>query len=107
MNRRAALVAMVALMLSACASMRRIEVGSGDNNNSYGIDVYNSRSTALTVSYTDQSGDHELGTVSAGKTQHFVIPGTAGKTVTVMGMTTAGGHYTKAVTLGTTTKVTL
>ncbi len=106
MNRRTALIAIVAVFLGACASMRRVEVGS-TSANSYPVDVYNSRSTSLMVSYTDQSGDHQLGTVSAGKTGHFVIPGAAGTAVTLMGMTSGGGHYTKPVTLGSTSKVTL
>jgi hypothetical protein len=105
MNRRTALITLLAVVLGGCASMRRVEVGSGSNG--YAIDVYNSRSSTLTVSYTDQSGDHELGTVSPGKTQHFVIPGSGGSTVTIIGMTSSGGHYTKPVTLGTTSKVTL
>jgi hypothetical protein len=107
MKRRTALFAFVILAISACASMRKFDIGSGAATSSR-ISVYNSHSSALTVSYTVSGGaSHELGTVSAGATVPFTIAGTAGSTVTISGTTSSGGHYQKTATLGSTTTVTL
>ena len=112
MNRRVALASTLALALGACASMRKVDVGSEPSNtvsSSYNVDVYNSHSSTLTVSYTDSRGTHELGTVASERTQRFIIASPASTTVTIMGMTSGGGHYTAQRTLvaGGTTSVTL
>jgi len=108
MNRRTVVVALFAVVLGACASMRGVKVGS-DNNTSYRVEVHNTHSAAVTVSYTDSRGTHELGTVAAGGRQQFVIAAPSTTSVDIMGMTSTGGHYTQSVTLatGTTTKVDL
>jgi hypothetical protein len=107
MNRRTALVAFLVMAISACASMRKIEVGSGAATSTR-ISVHNSHSSTLTVSYADSKGtSHELGTIASGQTLPFFIPGTQGATVTIMGMTSGGGHYEKTATLGSTTSITL
>ena len=106
MKRKTALFVFVILAISACASMRKFDVGSGADASR--ISVYNSHTSMLTVSYTDSGGKtHELGTVNAGSTVPFAIPGAAGSTVTLSGMTASGGHYEKSATLGSTTKLTL
>lgn len=101
----------IATVVGGCASMRSVKVGSESSSTSattYTVDVYNSHSATITVSYSDTRGEHELGTVGAGQTGHFYVAGSSSPSVTIMGMTSSGGHYTKNVTLGSgTTKVTL
>ena len=107
MTRRTALLVVLAMGMAGCASMRKIDVTS-EPGSSYTVDVYNSHSTTLTVSYTDTRGTHNLGTVAAGSTQRFVIAGSSSATVTVTGRTSGGASYPKTVTLtGGTTKITL
>lgn len=101
-----AVATVMVLMLSACS--RGVNVGS-DTSKAYRVEVHNSHTAAMTVSYTDSRGTHELGPVPAGETRPFVIASVGGPSVTLMGMTTSGGHYEKPVTLatGTTSKATL
>ena len=107
MKLKIAMMMALVLSMSGCASMRKIEVGSGTAA-SYTVNVQNTHSSTLTVSYTDAGGKtHELGSVSPSETLPFVIPGSSGTTVTLVGVSTAGGHYTGSATLGSTTKVSL
>jgi hypothetical protein len=97
---RKTIALLLAIVLSGCASMRGVKVGS-DNTASYRVEVHNIHSSTLTVSYTDTRGTHELGQVTAGSTQQFVIAAPSSTSVEIMGMTSAGGHYPKSITLAT------
>jgi len=72
MNRRIFLVAVSAFALSACAAARSAKVESGSTT-SYSINVYNARSSSVTVSYEGDASARELGSVAAGETQRFVV----------------------------------
>jgi hypothetical protein len=108
MTRRFGLLLLLTMLLPACASMRKINVGS-DTSTNYSVDVHNSHSATLTVSYTDSRGSHELGTVAGGRTERFVIAGATSGTVSIRGTTSGGTSYTKSVSLsaGVTSAVTL
>lgn len=108
MKKSFAMVAIVTFVLSGCASTRGVKVGS-DANAAYRVDVHNTHSSSVTVSYADSRGSHQLGTVAAGRTEQFVIASPSATTVTVMGITAAGGHYETTVSLaaGITTKANL
>lgn len=109
MTRRSVLLALaLAIVLPGCAAMRKVNVGS-EGASSYAVDVHNSHSNTLTVSYTDSRGTHELGTVAPGRTERFVVAGSSTPSVTIRGVTSGGTQYTKSVSLseGVTTRVTL
>jgi len=106
--KKAMLLVLLAVLLPGCASLRKVNVGS-DDASSYSVDVYNSHSSTLTVSYTDSRGTHELGTVGGSRTERFVIAGSSSASVTIRGTTSGGTTYTRSVSLapGSPTRVTL
>jgi len=77
----------------------------------YAIEVYNSHTLPMAVSYTDEGGSHELGTVAARSRQRFVIAGASGTTVTISGASESGSRTARAKTVtlrtGETVPVTL
>lgn len=77
MRRRAVLTALFMIMISGCASMRKITVESAGAA-SYQIDVRNTRASSIVVSYTLDSTPRELGTVAAGRTERFIVTSTTG-----------------------------
>jgi hypothetical protein len=92
MNRRSALVILLALALGACASMRGASVQT-DKTTTFSLNVHNSRSGSINVSYEDASGVHTLGSVSSGSTERFLLPSGSG-TVTVRATTSGGTSLT-------------
>lgn len=99
MNRKAAIVGMLALSLSACASMRSMKVES-DDASSYSIDVRNNRSSMITVSYSDGDATRELGSVNPGRVEHFVVVSKTGR-ITVYARTAGGANLpSQIVSLG-------
>ena len=83
----------------ACASMRKVDVGSADNTVYY-VNVTNQRTASMTVSWTDGTNTRELGTVAGGRTERFIVAGPKTTSISVTGRTSAGvqsGPY--AVTL--------
>lgn len=108
MKRTFAVMALLTLFLSACASSRGVRVGT-DSTTTYRVEVHNSHSSALTVAYTDSRGSHDLGTVAGGRSGQFVIASPSATTVKIVGMTAGGGHYETTVSLaaGTTVRANL
>lgn len=104
--RRASLLALLVLA-SACA--RAIEVNS-EPSTVYAIEVVNTRSTDMVVSYDDGNGVRSLGTVRAGATERFVIAAPPAPRIEVSARSTGGatvGPIPVSLTLGQTTTVRL
>lgn len=72
MKRQIGFAALFSLLLMGCASMRGVEVQS-DNTQSYSINVTNARNSPVAVSYEGGGASRELGTVSPGQTERFVV----------------------------------
>ena len=76
----------------------------------YSIQVENSLSQDMIVSYDDGSGPRTLGTVAAGRSERFVVA-TDRTTVTITAAnssrTRTAGPYSVQLTAGTTPRVTL
>ncbi|HEY0674024.1 MAG TPA: hypothetical protein VGD27_17235 [Longimicrobiales bacterium] len=101
--------ALLALTLSACASMRGVQVGS-DPVQTYAIQVTNSRSGTVSVSYSTGGAAVQLGTISPGGSERFVIPVSAPTQITVIARTTSGasaGNYPVSLEAGVTKRVTI
>lgn len=99
MNRKVAIVATLALFVSACASMRSMKVES-DDGSSYTIDVRNNRTSMVTVSYSDDGTTRELGSVNPGRVEHFVVVSKTGR-ITVYARTAGGANLPgQVVSLG-------
>ena len=106
---RKLIVAVLAIVLTGCASMRSVDVGGQAGGNFY-VDVTNSRSAAVTVSYSAGGDRIQLGTVGARATQRFALPGAAGSSVTIMAVNSSGatvGTYPVSIEPGTTRKITI
>jgi hypothetical protein len=106
---RKLILAVIAFALVGCASTRGVDVGTQTGGNFY-VDVTNSRSASVTVAYTAGADRIQLGTVAAGATQRFVVPGGAGTSVTVMAVNSSGttvGSYPVSIEPGSTRKITV
>ena len=95
-----------ALTLGGCASMRKVEVGS-DAGTNYAVSVTNARASSVTISYVDDGRTIELGTVSAGGNQRFVLGTSAVELVAKTASGTVVGRYNLALTSGSTSTVTV
>ena len=90
MKKSLALVALIALLVGACASMRKVDVTS-DPNRTYRISVHNTRAGVVSVSYTDGTTTRQLGEVGGGDTIPFVVVASPNNPrITVMARTTGG-----------------
>jgi hypothetical protein len=100
---RKMILAVVAIALTGCASMRGVDVGSES--------VSSFRVSVVTMSYTAAGGNRiELGTVAAKATQQFVIAGAAGSSVTIMAANSSGttvGSYPVTIESGSTRQITV
>jgi hypothetical protein len=88
MNRRLFLVAVSAFALSACAATRSAKVESGSAT-SYTINVKNNRSSPIVVSYQADGSTRELGSVTSGATERFVVIAST-PSITLQTRTTSG-----------------
>ena len=77
-------------VLAGCS--RAVQVGSGDASQQYRLSVENTTTVAMVVSYNDTRGDAVLGSVSPGRTEHFLIVRPASQTVTVRARAAGGGR---------------
>jgi hypothetical protein len=109
MKRRMAVLVLFAVMAGGCAGMRKVEVGPSSAA-TYMVDVTNGVSAAVTVSYSAGTPERQLGTVSAGATERFIIASPASTTVTIHARTSTGaslGPYTVSLTAGVPARVTI
>ena len=109
MKRSRFIVAAAALLLSACASMRGVQVGS-EPNRTYAVEVTNNRAGTVTVSYTGNGVSGELGTVAPRATERFVIAMSEPGQITVVARTTSGasaGNYPVTLEAGVTKRITI
>jgi len=109
MKRSRLVVVAAALLLSACASTRGVQVGT-EPNRVFAIEVTNNRAGTVTVSYTANGVSGELGTVAPRMTERFVIAMTEPGQITVVARTTAGasaGNYPVTLEAGVTKRVTV
>jgi hypothetical protein len=88
MKRRNALILLLAVSISACASMRGVEVGT-DKSSTQKVSVTNARSGSISLSYNDGSGVRELGSIGAGSTETVTVVTTSGS-VTLVAKTSTG-----------------
>ncbi len=99
-----------AFAIAGCASMRGVEVGSGDPVTTFAIEVTNSRGGTVTVSYSAGGAASELGTVAPRMTERFVIPLSEPRQITVVAKTTSGasaGNYPVTLQAGVTKRITV
>lgn len=98
-----------ALGLSACASMRGVEVGT-DSANTYAVEVTNRRASAIHISYVNEGRTVELGSVTSGSPQRFIIASPSSTSISLMARTASGtvvGTYNVVLTSGATARVTV
>jgi len=86
---RSAVVLLLFTLQAGCASTRSVQIGS-EAGPVYSIDVRNTLSEDMIVSYDDGSGDRTLGTARAGGSGRFIIASPARQTVSIMGRNAAG-----------------
>ena len=102
--------ALLALTLTACASMRGVQVGT-DPGQIFPVEVHNSRGGAVTVSYAAGGGGAvTLGTISPGQTERYVIPVEEPTQITIIARTSSGasaGNYPVTRQAGVTKRVTI
>jgi hypothetical protein len=79
----------LALVATACASMRSVSVGSDP---SYPIEVTNQMPHAMTVFWSDGGEPRALGAVSSGRTQQFRIVGNRTSSVSITARDANGTH---------------
>jgi predicted small secreted protein len=106
MKRRSALILLLVSVLSACASMRGVEVGT-DKSSTRQVSVTNSRNASISLSYNDGSGVRELGSIGPGL--HTVNVVTSSSSVTLVAKTSTGatiGSYPVTFS-GTTPSITV
>lgn len=72
---------LVVATLSGCARSVALNTDPGET---YAVNVTNPLSHAMIVSFDDGSGSRLLGTVGAGRTERFVIAGSASQTVSIV-----------------------
>ncbi len=109
MKRSRFIVVVAALLLSACASMRGVQVGT-EPNRTFAIEVTNNPARTVTVSYTGKGVSGELGTVAPRTTERFVIAMADAGQITVVAKTTSGasaGNYPVTLEAGVTKRVTV
>ncbi len=109
MKRTLFYVVALASSLAGCASMRGVDVGSGDPVRTYAVEVTNRRAGTITVSYSAGSLSGELGTVAANRTERFVIPMQDPGSVTLSAVSSSGasvGTRTLNLQPGVTSRVT-
>jgi hypothetical protein len=96
--------------MAGCASMRGVEVGSGDPTRTYAIEVTNIRAGIVTISYSTGAAPIELGTVSPQRTERFVIALNEPGQITVVAKTSSGasaGNYPVTLEAGVTRRITV
>lgn len=107
---RVLLAGFLALTLTGCASMRKVDVGSGDTTQSGAVEVTNNRTGTITVSYSDGTDTRQLGTVAPGRAERFVIAGSRQQQITVIAVTSGGasaGNYPVTLESGITKRITV
>ena len=81
-NRPVTLIAVILLAaLTGCA--RGVDFDS-DPGQTYAVNVVNTFSEPMIISFDDGNGARLLGTVEAGRSERFVVAGTAGGTISVI-----------------------
>ncbi|MGH7481587.1 MAG: hypothetical protein ACRELV_05485 [Longimicrobiales bacterium] len=90
---RAALAALALTVVAtaACASMRGVEVQS-EPGPVYTVEITNTASYAMRVSYDDGAGAQLLGSIEPGESATFVITSPARTTVTIRATDEGGGR---------------
>ena len=109
MKRSAFLLLVTAFVASGCASMRGVQVGT-EPAKTYAIEVTNRRSSTVTISYTGNSVNCNLGTVAHRMTERFVIALSEPGQITVVAKTSSGasaGNYPVTLQPGVTQKITV
>lgn len=97
------------LALTGCASMRGVDVGSGDNA-TFAVDVTNYRAGTVSVSYSGNGVSGDLGTVAPRMTERFIIAVNQPQQITIVARTTSGasaGNYPVTLEAGVTKRVTV
>ena len=101
--------ALLAVLLLATACARSVAVTS-EPNPVYRIQVENTQTVDMVVSYDDGNGTRTLGTVRAGSRESFVISEPPTPRITVAARSSSGrtvGPITVTLTRGSTTPVRL
>lgn len=92
-------------LVAACA--RAVEVNS-EPSTVYAIEVQNTQSVDMVVSYDDGNGTRSLGTVRAGTRERFIIAAPPSPMIQVTGRSSSGrtvGPLSVSLRLGETTPV--
>lgn len=109
MKRSSFVVLMAAFLATGCASMRGVQVGT-EPSKTYAIEVTNSRGSTVTISYTGNASNGNLGTVAPGRTERFVIALNEPGQITVVAKTSSGasaGNYPVTLQPGVTQRITV
>lgn len=97
------------LFVSAgCASSRGVSVGSDTGN--YGLDVTNTTARSVNVYWSTGNEPKMLGTVSAGRKEHFVVAGASSASIAITATDSSGrslGPYPVVLQAGATKSVTI
>ena len=80
------------LVLGAVTGCARSVALDTDPGQTYAVNVVNPMPHPMIVSFDDGSGSRLLGTVGAGRTERFVIAGSANQTVSVVAHDEAETH---------------
>ena len=109
MRRSRFLLVGAALLFSACASTRGVQVGT-EPNRTFAIQVTNNRAGTVSISYTGNGVSGDLGTVAPRATERFVIAINEAQQITVVAKTTSGasaGNYPVTLEAGVTPRITV
>ncbi|HSH45752.1 MAG TPA: hypothetical protein VK966_07845 [Longimicrobiales bacterium] len=73
----------VAILVAVAGCARSVELNT-DPGQSYAVNVINTRSQPMVVSFDDGDGTRLLGTVGANRTERFVVAGSSSPTVSIV-----------------------
>jgi hypothetical protein len=82
-------ILLLLVFLAGCASTRSVQIGS-EPGPVYSVDIRNTLSEDMIVSYDDGAGARTLGTVRAGGSERFIIASPARQNVTITARNNAG-----------------
>jgi hypothetical protein len=110
-NRRFGLNAVMAVgfLLSGCASMRGVSVGS-DSSATYAVEVTNTMPHSMNIAWSDGGEEKTLGSVGSGRAERFIVAGAKSSQIT---LTARDANRTHSRTIpvdlvaGTTQRVTV
>lgn len=99
----------VGILMSGCASMRGVSVGS-DSAATYAVEVTNTMPHSMNIAWSDGGEEKALGSVPSGRAERFIVAGATSSRITLTARD-ANRTHTRTIPVdlvaGTTQRVTV